>query len=159
MSNSTFLRSVRVTPTAETSAVADGDLTVNTTLIPGACAGIDQPTYLVGCNLFDLDDNTAADIRVIFLAANTSLGTLNSPPTIADADVENIIGDILIDDTDWHDLGGSKFVRINPAKLPIPMRPATGTPNIYFAILAGGALTFTASGIRAEFYFQDTYPF
>lgn len=158
MSNN-FLRTVTVSPTVETAVLAAGDIAVDTTAIPLSALSPDQPTYLVGCNIFDQDDNTAGDLRIIFLGGSTSLGTLNSAPNISDADGLEIVGDILIASADWHDMGGFKFVRIDPAKLPLPCHPKAGTNTIYFAILAGAAQDFTSSGLKLRFYFQDVYPF
>jgi hypothetical protein len=154
-----FLRTVTVTPVSETSAVAAGDIICDTTEIPGASSASNQPFYLVGCNVFDQDDNTAADLRIVFMAGSTSLGSLNSAPNISDANGLQIIGDILIASADWHDLGGFKYVRIDPAKLPLPCHPKAETNSLYFAVLAGGATTSTVGGLKLRFYFQDVYPF
>lgn len=160
MPGNNFLRHVGlITPVCETSAVAAGDIIANPTEIPNFSLGPDQPTYLVKMIVYDQDDNTAGDLRIVFLANSTSLGTLNSAPNISDANGLDIIGDILIASADWHDLGGFKWVEIDLSKLPQAMHPKSGTSSVYFAILAGGATTSTASGIKCRFYTQDVLPF
>jgi len=155
-----YLRHVGlVTPVCETSAVAAGDIIADTTAIPNFSPAIDQPSYLVKMVVYDQDDNTAADLRVIFLANSTSLGSLNSPPNISDTNGLDIIGDVLIASADWHDLGGFKWVEIPKEKLPEAMHPKSGTNTLYFAVLAGGSTTSTASGLKFRFYAQDVYPF
>lgn len=159
MPGNNFLRRVTVTPVLDTNIYASGDILFNPIVVPGACAAVGQPTYLVGCNVFDQDDQAAADMRLLILSDSTSLGTINSAPNISDANGLIVQADVLIASADWHDMGGFKFVRVDPAKLPIPILPKTDTPDIYIAGITGGTPTQTASGIKIHLWFQDVYPF
>lgn len=161
MPNLTALRSVEVTPTAETGALAPGDIFVDTTAITRACAAADQTAYLTGATFYEKADQTAFDMKLVILKASTSMGTLNSAPNISDANGTDILAVIDIPSTDWFDVGGFKMVHIDPAKLPIPVMPASGTPNLYFALLVGTSGTPTlgaATAIVCRFWFQDMIP-
>jgi hypothetical protein len=159
MPGNNFLRTVTITPTLDTSAYTSGDVLFNPTLVPGACTAVNQPTYLVGLNVFDQDDQAAADMRILVLTDSTSIGTINTAPNIADADGLNILADVLIPSADWHDMGAFKFARIDPGQLPIPVFPKNNTPDIYIAAVTGGTPTQTASGIKVRLWFQDVYPY
>lgn len=160
MPGNNFLRHVGlVTPVCDTNAVADGDIIFTTTEIPNFALGPDQPAYLVKMIVYGQDDLTAADLRLVFLANSTSIGTLNAAPSISDANGLDIVGDVLIDDTVWHDLGGFKWAEIDLSKLPQAMHPKSGTTSLYFAGIATAAQTYTASGLKFRFYAQDVLPF
>lgn len=154
-----FLRHVGlVAPVCDTNAVADGDIIFTTTEIPNFALGPDQPAYLVKMIVYGQDDLAAADLRIVFLANSTSIGTVNSPPNISDANGLDIVGDILIASADWHDMGGFKWVEIALSKLPQAMHPKSGTTSLYFAGIAAAAQTYTASGLKFRFYAQDVLP-
>lgn len=159
MPGNNFLRTVTVTPVMDTSAYTANDVWFDRTLVSGACAAANQPTYLVGLNVIDQDDQTAADIRILILSDDVTIGTANAAPSMSDVNGLTILADILIASADWHDMGGFKWVRIDPAKLPIPITPKTDTPNIYVAGICAGTPTQTASGVKLRLWFQDVYPF
>lgn len=157
MANRTQLRPIEVTPVCDTSILAAGDIICTATLVAGASA-IDQPFYVTGLDIFDLDDNTAIEMRIIGMASSTTLGTVNGAPSISDANaVTELQFDVTVAAADWHDMGGFKVVRVDPAKLPIPVYPATGTVNIYLTLLVGasGTPTYTASGLVVRVWCQD----
>ena len=159
MPGNNFLRTVTVTPTMDTSAYTANDVWFDRTVVTAACAAADQPTYLVGLTVIDQDDQTAADIRILILNDDVTIGTANAAPSMSDVNGLTIMADILIASADWHDMGGFKIVRVDPAKLPIPIMHKDGTANIYIAGICGGTPTQTASGVKIRLWFQDTYPF
>lgn len=159
MENSTNLRYIEATPVCDTSIMAAGDIICAACAFPGAAVANDQNFYITGLDLFDLDDNTAIEMRIIGMAASTTLGTVNGPPSISDANGKKLLFDITVDAADWHDMGGFKFVRVSPAKLPLPCYPASGTNSIYITLLVGTAgtptPTYTASGLFVRIWCQD----
>ena len=52
---------------------------------------------------------------------------------------------------DFDDLGG---VRVAEIPCDLPVKPATGTDDIYVAVLSRGTGTYSASGIVCRFYFE-----
>lgn len=155
-----YLRHVGlVSPTLDTNAVADGDIIFDTTAIPGFSPAIDQPAYLVKMIVYGQDDLTAADLRIVFLANSTSIGTPNSAPSISDANGLDVIGSILIDAASWHDLGEFKWAEVDLSKLPQAMHPKAGTTSLYFAGIAAASQTYSTSGLKFRFYTQDVFPF
>lgn len=159
--NFTALRSITVTPTAETGVLAPGDIFVDSTLIQGACAAENQTAYFTGATFYEKADQTAFDMKLVILKASTSMGSLNSAPNISDANGTDILAVIDVPSTDWFDVGGFKMVHVDPARLPIPVMPVTDTPNLYFALLVGTSGTPTlgsASAIVCRFWFQDMIP-
>ncbi len=155
-----------VTPTLDTSAYAPGDILFNPIQVPRASACADEPSYCVGIDIFDLDDQSLYDIKIVLLSESTSLGTINSAPTISDANlILTMLGMVTIagstDAANTADMGGAKFYTIPKSLLPVAINPTAGTPNIYIAGLVGatGTPTHTASGMRVRLWFQDVYPF
>lgn len=165
MPNFTNLRTVGpVTPTIDNnSAYAALDLISDTAVITDsagrtAASAADQLCYCTGLSIWDRDDNTAYDLRIVFLSDSTSMGTINSAPNISDANGQIILGTVLIAAADWYDFGGFKRADADLSLLPKPLIPKSGTPNVYYAIIAGTGATptyLTAAGLRLQFWFQD----
>lgn len=154
--NHTQLRYVEATPVCDTSIMAAGDVITDPCEIKLALSG-DQNFYLTGLELWDMDDNTAIEMRIIGMAASTAIGTKNAGPSISDANGKKMLFDITVAAADWHDMGGFKYVRVDPAKLPAPCYPTSGTMSIYVTLLVGasGTPTYTASGIFLRAWAQD----
>tara|TARA_Y100001937_G_scaffold60452_1_gene82800 strand:- start:1826 stop:2335 length:510 start_codon:yes stop_codon:yes gene_type:complete len=89
---------IRVTPTLDTNAYAQGDVLFTATEIPNAVIGLGGCSKLVGAYMFDKSDNTD-DILFIFTEGNTALGTINATADISDANLlaNNICGISKID--------------------------------------------------------------
>lgn len=148
-------REVDVTFTTDTSIYASGDVLADTQAIANFTRAADQGSYLTRFVLFDQDDNTAADMRVLFLKANVSLGSENSPPSISDANGLNIISNVLVASSAWYDMGGFKMAEVDLSKMPLWMTPASGTRDIYVGLITLGTPTQTASGLKGQFFGQD----
>jgi len=84
---------IRVTPTLDTSAYADGDVLFTATEIPNAVLGKGGCSKLVGGYVFDKLDSSS-DITFVFTEGSTALGTINATANISDADLlaNNICG-------------------------------------------------------------------
>ena len=89
---------IRVTPTLDTSAYADGDVLFTATEIPNAVVGLGGCSKLVGAYIFDKLDSSS-DITFVFSEGNTALGTINATANISDADLlaNNICGTCKLD--------------------------------------------------------------
>ena len=84
---------IRVTPTLDTSAYAQGDVLFTATEIPNAVVGLGGCSKLVGAYIFDKLDGSD-DITFVFTEGSTALGTINATANISDADLlaNNICG-------------------------------------------------------------------
>jgi hypothetical protein len=159
--NMTNLRYVTATPVCDTNALAAGDIICSATAMALASAP-NQNFYLTGFDIFDKDDQTAIEMRIIGMQTSTTLGTVNGAPSISDANaVTEMLFDITVAAADWHDMGGFKFARVDPAKLPIPCAPVADGVSIYVTLLVGsaGTPTYTASGIEIRAWAQDMIPY
>jgi hypothetical protein len=84
---------IRVTPTLDTSAYAQGDVLFVATEIPNAVLEKGGCSKLVGAYMFDKSDQSS-DVLFTFTEGNTALGTINATANISDADLlaNNICG-------------------------------------------------------------------
>lgn len=146
---------IDVTVTLDTSIYAAGDVLAATAVITNAMRVNDKTGILQSISIIDQDDQKA-DLKIILLSANVSVGAANAVPSISDVDAINVLGaPVLIDTSDYTDLGGVSIAgKDNIGKV---VKPVTGTRNIYFAIINGATTpTFTAAGIKLRFGFlQD----
>jgi len=146
-------KTVDVTFSLDTNIYASGDVLAEPQVI-AACMRVDDATgVLSGFSLHDEDDQ-GIELDVVLLSANVSLGTENAAVSITDANAREILGIINVASTDWKDLVGVRVA----TKLNVnqPIKPVTGTDDIYVALITRGTPTHTAAGIRGRFhFFQD----
>lgn len=149
--NDAGVKYVDVTISADTSAYASGDLIADAQIV-AACVRLDDATgALHSIMVLDEDDQGAA-FTIYLSSVSTTWGTENSAPTITDTVARSILGFVDVATTDYKDLGGSK-VAIK-SNCGIAVKPATGTDDIYVAIVNGtGTPTYTASGLKLRFGF------
>lgn len=149
-------RVVDTTLVVDTNIYANGDLLADSIAVAAARAN-DVNALLIGLILNDKSDNTGIACKVYFLSANQSMGTINSAPNISDANADKILGFVDIAAADWVDVGGSKQVCLTKAQLPVLCKPASGTANIYIAIVnTTGTPTYgTASDLTMRTSWQD----
>lgn len=134
-----------VTLSLDTSIYADGDVLAATQVVSNAVRLDDEVGLLQTVVVVDEDDQGIA-LDLVFLSANTSIGTENAAVSIADAGARDVCGIVAVAAADFKDLGGVRVATINTINLPV--KPATGTNDIYVAAISRGAGTYTASGIR-----------
>lgn len=160
MLTNTQLRYKEATPVCDTSIMAAGDIICSATQIEGATLAPQQTAYLTGFDIFDLDDNTAIEMRIVGMSTSTTLGTVNGAPSISDANAcTELLFDITVAAADWHDMGGFKYVRVDPAKMPVPIYTAASSTSIWVTLMVGsaGTPTYSASGLVVRAWFQDMY--
>jgi len=143
---------ISVTPVCDTNAYGAGDVLFDRTLIAGATSVPDAAVILDSIVVLDEDDQTAANLTLVFLDADVTLGTANSAPSISDTNARNIIGAVVVASGSFIDIGGAKVASVG--NLGLILKPATGTSNIYVAGFTAGTPTQTASGIKLRLGFR-----
>lgn len=146
-------KTVDMTFVLDTNIYESGDVLSDRVVCP-ACMRVDNGTgVLSGFSLHD-EDAQGIECDMVFLSANVALGTINTAPSITDANARNILGIVNVPAASWVDLGAAKVATILNVNLPI--KPVPGTDDIYVALITRGTPTHTASGIRGRFhFFQD----
>lgn len=135
-----------ITFSLDTAAYADGDVLADTQAL-SACLRVNDGTGIIQDVVFNDEDDQGQAFDVLILQANTSLGTENAAPNITDANARNIVGRFQVLTGDWYDLGGVRVANIK--NIGIGVKGATGTDDIYLALISRGTGTYTASGITA----------
>jgi len=145
---------IDVTLSLDTSAYTSGDVLADTQVVTNAMRVNDGLGILQSVVAVDEDDQGAA-FDLHFFSANSSLGTENAAPSIADADARNWLGKVAIATGDWADLGGVRVACI--ANINLAVKPASGTRNLYVGVINGsGTPTYTASGVRLRLGFLQS---
>jgi hypothetical protein len=132
----------------DTSPYSIGDV-LATTQILASCLRVNDGTGLLVSAIFNDKDNQGFGFDVYLLNSNNSLGTENSPPNISDANADSIIGWFAVISTDWKDLVGCKVAQIKSINMIVKGVP--GTDDLYVALVAQGAGTYSAAGITGWF--------
>lgn len=135
---------VSVTLTLDTSAYTAGDVLAATQEVAGAVPDSSGAAFLDSIVLLDKDDQTAADIDLVFLRSNVALGTENAAPSISDANAAEILGIVTVPSANFVDVGGAKVATVRNVHLLV--EPTTGT-SIFVAAICRGTPTQTATGI------------
>lgn len=141
-----------IVPTVDTVIYAAGDVLFDTTAIAGAVRVSGASAVLRSLSLIDKDDNAAAQIDLVFLSANVSLGTINAAPSITDANATKILAIVPVAAANFIDVGGAKVATV--PGLDVRLTPDTGT-TIYVAAIARGTPTQTALGITLNLQLQQ----
>ena len=138
---------IEVTLSLDTSAYASGDVLADSQVVTNATRVADVGGLIQSVTLIDQDDQKVA-LDLYFLSANVSMGSENAAPSISDADALNLLlPKVSFGTADYTDLGGVAVAGIS--NLAIPIKPASGTRNIYVAAVNGtGTPTYTAAGIK-----------
>lgn len=101
---------IQVIPTVDTNIYASGDTLFDTTAIANGVRVSGGQAILQSLSIIDKADQTAAAMTLYFFNTATScaFGTINSAPSITDANALKFLGSVTIDAADWVDLGGVK---------------------------------------------------
>lgn len=136
---------VAVTLSLDTSAYGAGDLLADTQEVASAMRVAAGTGGIHSIMLNDKDDQ-GAELYLVFLSANVSLGTENQAPSITDANADNILGIVPVYTSDWVDLGGCKVATLTNVGLVV--KAVTGSTSFYIAVVNGaGTPTYSAAGI------------
>lgn len=137
---------IRVTPTLDTNAYAQGDVLFTATEIPNAVLGNGGCSILVAMYVLDLSDNSD-DVVMVFTEGNTALGTINATANISDADIlaNNVIGTMMLDSSE-----ADTASNIDTSKIHQVMGAGAGGESAHHTMLlqaAAGSTSVYVQGI------------
>lgn len=136
------LLAFQVTPTVDTSAYANNDLLFDTVTITTKIRELGRTGYIAAVEINDKDDEGSA-LSLVFMHTSNSAGSINSAPTISDANSDNTIGWVSVATTDYQDVGGNKQASVKNLNIPIPTK-GTGL-YMYGVVGASATPTYTAA--------------
>jgi hypothetical protein len=131
----------------DTNQYADGDVLAAPQELEnvaglGAGCGVMQSILLL-----DVDDQ-GAELDLVFLSADVSLGTENAGVGISDANAAYVVGVVSVGSTDYVDLGGCQVA--HKENLGIGFQCAAGETSLWVGAVSRGTGTYTASGIKLK---------
>lgn len=139
---------LELTPTLETSAYADGDLLFDATELANFVRANGKTALIQSITVIDKDDQKVA--FDIFSAYETvDFGTVNSAPTISDADAAKVQRVCRVESADYIDLGGVAVATLT--NIGLMVEPASASRSMFFAGVTRGAPTYSASGLVIRF--------
>lgn len=134
-----------VTLTLDTLIYASGDVLSDTAEVAKAAAVNGGRVRLVSAVVIDEDDQGIA-LDLVFFSTNVSLGTKNAAVSIADADVRNVLGHLVIAAGDYVDLINSRVA--TRSGLDLVLEAVAGSRSVYVSAVTRGTPTHTAAGLR-----------
>lgn len=135
------------TLTVDTSILASGDVIGDTEVITNVFADANDTGVVISCTVYDKDDQGTA-IDILFFDANVALGTENSAPSISDANTLEILGEVVVEATDWKDMGGARYATKKGSACGFGVRSISGTTSLGIALICrSGTPTYTAGGL------------
>lgn len=136
-------RKKNVTPSIDTNIYAAGDVFFDTTAMTSAMMTADQSGLVIGARLLVKSD-VAFGCRIIFMNANTSIGTFNVAPDPNDTEGEDQGHDFPLNQSGQIDMGAYRVM--TATGLFVPVYPSTGTTTLFVAgVITEGTPTFAAS--------------
>lgn len=142
------VRITSVTLTPSTAILAAGEVVVDSQIISACFKADDALGVLHSFTLID-PDAQAAQLYVVLLSANIALGTENSPPSISDANADNILGWFAIQTADYLTINGVSVASIKNIGLDI--KAVAGGDDIYIGIINGtGTPTYAGGGLTGR---------
>lgn len=144
---------IDVTLALDTSIYADGDVLSDTATLSSAMRVVGGKGKVTSITVIDEDDQGIA-FDVVFFKVTQSLGTKNSPPSIADSNARDCLGFVSIATGDFIDLGGVRVACKRDINLAVEAN--TGSRDLFVGtITRGGTPTYTASGLRLKVGFSE----
>lgn len=143
---------VTITPTLDTSIYASGDILFNPTEVANAIVESAGYAKLKALTVFD-GDAQAQSFDLIILQDSTTFGTINTAPTITDANLDppNYMHTHVVDTGDYKTVSGASICSYDFGE-GLPLQ-STGTSIYVAAILRSGTPTYTASGMKLTLWF------
>ena len=138
---------ITVTPTCDASGTDDNDVLFDFVEIPYA-ASIDGGACLLhSIQLLDADD-VGAKLDLVFATASTALGTIDAAVSITDANAQEILGYVQLEDY----FDGINWKMSTKSSVGLALKCAEGTRSLYVAGVNrnGASITQTASGIQLK---------
>jgi len=141
--------SVTITCTLPTGALTANDVMFDTQEIAGAARTSGGSVILQTVRVLDKDDQ-GAEFDLIFLDADTSIGTEDSEVSISDSDAEDIVGILNVAESEYADLISSQVATVRNVGMEMK---TSGSTSLYVAGVTRGTPTYTASGVQITFAF------
>lgn len=137
---------VLVTPTVLNADAYDaGDVVFDTTVITNAMRVVGGRALLQSIVVTDKGDQKA-QLRIVFLQTNVSLGTADAAPSITDANALKCLGTVEVLAADYVDLGGVSVATVRSIGLLLEADPASR--NIYLAATTSGTPTYATGDLQ-----------
>lgn len=131
----------------DTAIYATGDVLVATVAIPVIQA---IPAGAVRANIVQValidKDAQSGLMDIVFFDQNVSLGTINAPISISDANAQALVQSVPVTTYTTLTAGGVSSANIVLAT-PIFFQTMPGSPNLFVGIISRDAKTYTASGL------------
>lgn len=162
---------IRVTPTLDTSAYAQGDVLFNSVAIPNAVIGNGGCSKLVAMYMLT-QNNTRIDADFIFSENSATFGTINATANISDGDLEdaNLTGFISLDAGEiaaqTPQLDNAEILRVGMIDAggsstlltaPLLLQAADDSTTVYVAAILTGTATPTYAADDIDLIFHIEY--
>lgn len=132
----------------DTSAYADGDVLSVVAELASFFPNPAGSRLLESLIVIDEDDQ-GVGFDLLFMNATATLGTINTAPSISDADARKIIGKVSVVASDYIDLGGNRIACLSGINQVL--KAASGATSVWIAtITRSGTPTYTASGLKLK---------
>ena len=138
---------ISVDVTCDPSGTDDADVLFDFTEIPYAASVDGGSCLLHSIQLLD-DDDVGGKLDLVFATANTALGTLDAAISITDANAQNILGYVRLEDY----FDGINWQMSTSTSIGLAMKCAEGTRSLYVAGVNrnGASVTHVAAGIHLK---------
>lgn len=145
---------VTVTPTVLNADAYDaGDVVFDRTAIVGAVRDVGGQAVLQSIVVADKDDQKA-QLRLVFLNDDVTLGTADAAPSISDANSLKVLGTVEVAAADYIDLGGASVATIR--NIGLLLEADAASPTIYVAAFTSGTPTYTTGGLQLKLGFLQS---
>ncbi|PPE78319.1 hypothetical protein C3941_19860 [Kaistia algarum] len=135
-----------VTLVLDTSAYADNDVLFIGQEITNFFSAAGGKRMIQNLAVIDEDDQ-GVGFDLLLFNADPSIGTINSPPSISDANVRKFLGKVSVAAGDYIDLGGCRVADVTP----IGKELKGVTTSLWIAgITRLGTPTYTAAGLKLK---------
>lgn len=135
---------IEITPVLDTVAYAVGDVLFAPVEIPLAVRLLGGRAVLQSLSIVDEDDQKPA-MDLIFMSVQRSLGTINNPPAITDADARDCLPYVLVAADRYIDLGGVSIATALQSEMGRLYEAGAGSSSIWVGAIARSTPTFTAA--------------
>jgi hypothetical protein len=154
--NHSRYRVIRVTPTLDTSAYADGDILFDATEIPDAVLGNGGCSKLVSVAITNKQGDVTP-MTMYFQQTARGMGVANNAMDVSSANTGHAkqLGYIEAPTNSWKDMGSTCLFNAktdeNVSSLPLMLQAKEDSTSVYFFASVGGAETFAASDLTFVF--------
>ena len=154
--NFSKFRTIRVTPTLDTSAYADGDILFDTTEIPDAVLGNGGCSKLVSVAITNKQGDVTP-MTMYFQQTARGMGTANAAMNVSAGNTVHAkqLGYIEAPTDSWKDMGSTCLFNAktdeNVSSLPLMLQAKDDSTSVYFFASIGGAETFADGDLTFVF--------